>query len=103
MSRKPSPEQHDNENTRATPDEFDETLQRDNERRVRGAADEDYQLTRESGAGLSQPHVEFGDTNRQKDRTGQAQSPRELNLDQPEEKKEGHRMGAGHHGKRADE
>lgn len=27
----------------------------------------------------------------QKDRKGQAQSPRELNLDQPEKKKEGHR------------
>jgi hypothetical protein len=103
MSRKPSPEDYNNEHTRATPDEFDETLQRDNERRVRGNADQDYQLTRESGAGLSQPHVEFGDTNRQKDRTGQAQSPRELNLDQPEKKKEGHRLGAGHHGKRADE
>lgn len=98
MSRKPSPEHHDNEHTRATPDAYDADLERDNQRRVSGDAGP------QSGTGVSQMHAQsFADENRQKDRTGQAQSPRELNLDQPEGKKEGHRPGAGHHGKRADE
>ena len=104
MSHKPSPEPHDNEHTRDAPDAFDGDLARDNARRARGNSMEDFRSTQESGAGLSQPHAQsFGDENRQKDRTGQAQSPRELNLDQPEGKKEGHRLGAGHHGKRANE
>lgn len=67
-------------------DEYERDLERDN-RRQAGTADD-------AGDERNVPAEQFeaggGTYNDQKDRKGQAQSPRELNLNQPPKQKEGH-------------
>ena len=67
------------------PDEYDRDLERDSRRATDGAADRGA-----GAAGQEQMHTAMAGEGPQKDRKGQAQSPRELNLDQPPRHKEGH-------------
>ncbi len=66
-------------------DAYDRDLLRDNDRTDGG------QRGRAPEADGERYDDDLVDRHRQKDRTGQAQSPVELNLDQPEKHKEGHR------------
>ena len=69
-------------------DEYERDLERDNRRQAGTAdaaaenGDADLPIDQFASAG--------GTYNDQKDRKGQAQSPRELNLNQPPKQKEGH-------------
>jgi len=77
-----------------TRDAFDRDLERDN--RGGGAGGTLGDLANpggddRAGAGASQPHVADGEEHRQKDRQGQAQSPRELTHNEQPKQKEGHR------------
>lgn len=68
-------------------DEYERDLERDN-RRQAGTAEPGDDGDRNPAA--EQFESAGGTYNDQKDRTGQAQSPRELNLNQPPKQKEGH-------------
>ena len=71
-------------------DEYERDLERDN-RRQAGTADEaDGGDRNDRNVAAEQFEAGGGTYNDQKDRTGQAQSPRELNLNQPPKQKEGH-------------
>ena len=95
MAHKHPPDQRSNDQTRDTPDEFDKDLERDNQRRTQESGMSDFAEPRvDAGSGVTQPAVHGGEEHRQHARQGQAQSPRELNLNQPEKKKEGHHPGA---------
>ena len=68
-------------------DEYARDLERDN-RRQSGTLDNAEDVERNPAA--EQFESAGGTYNDQTDRTGQAQSPRELNLNQPPKHKEGH-------------
>ena len=68
-------------------DEYERDLERDN-RRQAGTTDDADDADRNTAA--EQFEAAGGTYNDQKDRKGQAQSPRELNLNQPPKQKEGH-------------
>lgn len=75
---------------RGQPDQYDRELEHDN----RGPTEAERRSELAPGA-RSVAEEQFlagaGPRNYQKDRKGQAQSPVELNTNQPEEKREGHR------------
>ena len=69
-------------------DEYERDLERDNQRQA-GTTDATAE-DRDGNLPVDQFASAGGTYNDQKDRTGQAQSPRELNLNQPPKRKEGH-------------
>ena len=74
------------------PDEYDRDLERDSRRATEGGPDRDAGSSAAAPrtGGQEQMHATMAGEGPQKDRKGQAQSPRELNLDQPPRHKEGH-------------
>lgn len=74
-------------------DEYERDLERDNRRQAGTAGDADGGDRGDAGernVAAEQFEAAGGTYNDQKDRKGQAQSPRELNLNQPPKQKEGH-------------
>ena len=81
----------DNPN-RGEPDNYDRDLERDNRRQVEGIVEVEPRGGAERGINEEQRQLRagMGTENLQKDRKGQAQSPVEMNLNQPPKKKERH-------------
>ncbi|HEY0972500.1 MAG TPA: hypothetical protein VGE02_16135 [Gemmatimonadales bacterium] len=77
---------------RGEPDNYDRDLVRDNRRQVEGIAEVEPRGGAEPDISEAQRQLRagMGTGNLQKDRKGQAQSPVEMNLNQPPKKKEGH-------------
>ena len=71
-------------------DEYERDLERDNRRQAGTADDADDGDRDDRNVAAEQFEAAGGTYNDQKDRKGQAQSPRELNLNQPPRQKEGH-------------
>ena len=87
------PEGNDRQADRSQRDQFDEDLANDNRRGREGSTMADLAAdTRASmgAAGLTGDQQERGEGRLQHDRTGQAESPRELNHYEPPKHKEGH-------------
>lgn len=82
---------NDNPN-RGEPDNYDRDLERDNRRQAEGIAEVEPRGGAEPGLNDAQRQLRagMGTENLQKDRKGQAQSPVEMNLNQPPKDKEGH-------------
>ena len=77
---------------RGEPDNYDRDLDRDNRRQAEGLTDVEPRGGAEPGITESRRQLRegMGTEHLQKDRKGQAQSPAELNPNQPPKRKEGH-------------